>query len=597
MGFFGSLIGFDQAMGAVNAVLASYLIEKADADTKKRIAQEVVRIVQGVQRGAAPDLILEDTSQQSRVVQMNFVALACDNLGIDPPVPNSPWTRLGNPYRIGSQVDATRISVAIALIEKENGVRVSWPGNTVRVDFKKMYSGGVRLVEPVATTPPPENLCACCGAPQESFMAGVSQYCIRCDTEELDFGGKQPGDVDWESLQAARRLSNLNVRKASLTDAQIRTLSRMKTLTTLNLSETNITDANLKHLSYMTWLEDLDLDDTQITDAGLKHIGYMTGLTSLSVGRTLITDDGLEQLSHLTKLTFLSLIGTEITDDGLEHFARFDGFQSLCLMLSRTQITDDGVEHLSHMTGLTRLYLGGTEITDDGLEHLSHMTGLTKLDLSDTWITDDGLEQLSHMTELTELDLSDTLITEEGLERLRENTALTITANPTTENRDPEDDPVEDGDQSEPVCASCGETLESYEQDEEYCISCEPESTDLSGKEVTEGSLSQLSQMKRLKVLNLSRSTITDDGLKYISHMTVGKLYLGRTQITDAGIKHLARMTGLKFLSLAGTQITAGSIEHISQITGLEELYLGRTNLTDGELERLRENIRTVTAN
>ena len=139
---------------------------------------------------------------------------------------------------------------------------------------------------------------------------------------------------------------------------------------------------------------------------------------------------------------------------------------------------------------------------------------------------------------------------------------------------------------------------QSYEQDEEYCISCEPESTDLSGKEVTEGSLSQLSQMKRLKVLNLSRSTITDDGLKYISHMTVGKLYLGRTQITDAGIKHLARMTGLKFLSLAGTQITAGSIEHISQITGLEELYLGRTNLTDGELERLRENTTLkVTAN
>jgi Leucine-rich repeat (LRR) protein len=598
MGFFGSLIGFDQAMGAVNAVLADYLIEKADADTKKRIAQEVVRIVQGVQRGATPDAILENLTQQSRVVQMNFVALACDNLGIDPPVPNNVWTRVENPYRIGSQVDATRISVAIALIEKESGVRVRWLGNNYRTDFKKMYSGGTRLVEPVAATPPPEHLCQYCGEPQESFMeTSVSQCCVRCTFEEIDFNGKEPDDVSWQNLPTFRRLSKLNASKTSLTDAQIRTLSRMKTLTTLNLSETNITDANLKHLSYMTWLEDLDLDDTQITDAGLKHIGYMTGLTSLSVGRTLITDDGLEHLSHLNKLTFLNLGGTEITDDGLEHFARFDGFQSLCLMLSGTEITDDGLEHLSHMSGLTTLYLGYTAITDEGLEHLSYMTELISLSLRGTAITDDGLEHLSHMEGLTKLDLSDTLITEDGLERLRESAALTVTANPTTEDGDPEDDPVEDGDQSEPVCASCGATLESYEQDEEFCISCEPESADLSGKEVTEGSLSQLSQMKRLKVLNLSRSTITDDGLKYISHMTVGKLYLGRTQITDAGIKHLARMTGLKFLSLAGTQITAGSIEHISQMTGLEELYLGRTNITEGELERLRENIRTVTAN
>jgi hypothetical protein len=462
MGFFGSLIGFDQAMGAVNAVLASYLIEKADADTKKRIAQEVVRIVQGVQRGAAPDLILEDTSQQSRVVQMNFVALACDNLGIDPPVPNSPWTRLGNPYRIGTQVDPTRISVAIALIEKENGVRVSWPGNTVRVDFKKMYSGGVRLVEPVAATPVVPKMCACCGAPQDWFMADVSQYCFRCDKEESDVSGEEQSDVTWENLPTFRRLSKLNASKTSLTDAQFKTLSGMKSLTTLNLSETNITDANLKHLSYMKWLESIDLDDTEITDTGLKYIGYMTGLTFLSLGRTHITDDGLKHLSHLNKLTFLSLIGTEITDDGLEHFARFDGFQSLCLMLNGTEITDDGLEHLSHMSGLTELYLGYTAITDEGLEHLSHMAELVSLSLRDTAITDDGLEHLSYMEGLTKLDLSDTLITEEGLERLRENTALTVTANPTTENCDPEDDPVEDGDQSEPVCASCGETLESY---------------------------------------------------------------------------------------------------------------------------------------
>ena len=84
MGFFGSLLGWDQSMGAVNALMASYLIEQADANTRKAIAREVVNIIQGVQRGASFDTVLKDISQQSRIVQMNFIALACDNIGIAP---------------------------------------------------------------------------------------------------------------------------------------------------------------------------------------------------------------------------------------------------------------------------------------------------------------------------------------------------------------------------------------------------------------------------------------------------------------------------------------------------------------------------------
>lgn len=142
MGFFGSLLGWDQSMGAVNAVLGSYLIEKTDASTRKRIAKEVADIVMRVRHGQQLETILDEITTKNRAVQMNFVALACDNLGIDPPVRNNVWTRVKNPYLIGSQVDATHISLAVRAIEKQDGVRVVWPGNDVRADFRAMYEGG-----------------------------------------------------------------------------------------------------------------------------------------------------------------------------------------------------------------------------------------------------------------------------------------------------------------------------------------------------------------------------------------------------------------------------------------------------------------------
>lgn len=141
MGFFGSLIGYDQSMGALNAVLANNLIEKASASDKINIAVEVVNVI-SMGRPLKLDLILNDISKQNRVVQMNFIALACDNLYILPTTSNTSWTRIQNPYRIGEQVDSNHISAALNVIEKKYGLDVSWPGNSVVIDFKKMYKTG-----------------------------------------------------------------------------------------------------------------------------------------------------------------------------------------------------------------------------------------------------------------------------------------------------------------------------------------------------------------------------------------------------------------------------------------------------------------------
>ena len=143
MGFFSSLMGWDQSMGGLNAVLASHLIENANEGVRKRIAQEVANIIMSVRPGQQVQSLLAELSKRDRVVQMNFVALACDNLNIHPSVPGNVWSRVENPYRIGTQVTPAHIASAIEVVNKQNGVRLNWPGNSVQVDFNKMHTRGL----------------------------------------------------------------------------------------------------------------------------------------------------------------------------------------------------------------------------------------------------------------------------------------------------------------------------------------------------------------------------------------------------------------------------------------------------------------------
>lgn len=145
MGFFGSLLGWDQTMGAINVVLASHLIEKADTSTRKQIAQEVDSTIQrrGVGRRTLEER-MDRLSGDSRVVQMNFIVLACLRLGIPPQVAGCVWTEIKNPnpYRIASQITANHIQSALYVTKKQNGIVINWPGEDARINFKSMYERG-----------------------------------------------------------------------------------------------------------------------------------------------------------------------------------------------------------------------------------------------------------------------------------------------------------------------------------------------------------------------------------------------------------------------------------------------------------------------
>lgn len=139
MGLLRTLTGWDKTMAAVNAVMGSYLMENSDIPTKIMITNEIISIISTVRYGkVSKETILSELSKDSRVIQMNFVALACDNLGIPPPFKNTYWERIKNPYAVGSQVEEVRVESAISSIQRDDPKEISWPGISTSFNFESL---------------------------------------------------------------------------------------------------------------------------------------------------------------------------------------------------------------------------------------------------------------------------------------------------------------------------------------------------------------------------------------------------------------------------------------------------------------------------
>ena len=144
MGFFSSLIGWDQGMGAINAVMASYLIEKASPAERQMIARDAVSLLMAVVRGnEGRALAMLDGAD--RIAQTNCIAMSCDRLSIAPPFPQLAWTSVKNPFVLGVQIKDFHIKTAVDMIRKQDGVTVVWPGNDSTFSFTKMCEDGTVL--------------------------------------------------------------------------------------------------------------------------------------------------------------------------------------------------------------------------------------------------------------------------------------------------------------------------------------------------------------------------------------------------------------------------------------------------------------------
>ncbi|XP_073407840.1 uncharacterized protein [Dendrobates tinctorius] len=242
-------------------------------------------------------------------------------------------------------------------------------------------------------------------------------------------------------------LRRLSLSSSSLiTDHGLCELKHLQKIQNLNLSSCrNLTENCLLHLRGLNHLSHLVLDQTKVSDGGICDFLLNTScsLTHLSVNQTAITErtlivlvercpdlrvlslkhtqvSDISSLSGLKQLTTLHLDSTRVTEQSLQTVSSLPALSTLTLSGVQSLSSSRVLELLSGLSLLRLLLPGRHSLSDAGLSHLSHHSGLLELDLTDhTQITDRGVQHIAQLTRLRVLFLCNTSVSDSGLLHLR----------------------------------------------------------------------------------------------------------------------------------------------------------------------------------
>ncbi|XP_010742474.3 uncharacterized protein si:ch73-173p19.1 [Larimichthys crocea] len=334
-------------------------------------------------------------------------------------------------------------------------------------------------------------------------------------------------------LSSLVKLQYLNLASCSkLTDSCLQHITGLKSLCFLSLDQTKVTDAGmvLYLQSAPSCLSQLSLNQTAVTEATLAVLPTcVPQLRLLSIKQTKVAD--VSALAELSSLQTLNLDGTGVTESSLEHLASHPTLSSLSLAGIPVA---DGNQALQIISGLklTQLTLPGRHsVTDSGLAFLSRLSLLSELDLTDyTHVTDQGVSQLSTMSRLKKLSLSNTQVTDAGLPSLRG---------------------------LQEVQELCLDRTAVTSRGVAELITCLPHlqvlglaSTQVGDTVVRRG----LIRCNQLVKLNLSRTRITDQGLKFLKHMHLAQVNLDGTGVSLMGIANLLSFTNISSIRASNTR-------------------------------------------
>ena len=241
-----------------------------------------------------------------------------------------------------------------------------------------------------------------------------------------------------------------------------------------------------------------------------------------------VTDADLANLAKLTHLETLGVVLSPISDAGLKQIAKLAHLR--VLDATGTNITDAGVDaHLPKLARLETLVLANTQITNRCLGTLTSLPALATLDLAGMTINSaDGLtgSTLPPFPRLRALSVAQSEISSLLL-------IISLVNTPSIE------------------------TLT------------------LAGTNASDSAFEN-TYLPSLTFLNVSKTSITDAGLGYISELTtLTSLNLSATNVTDAGMPHLANLARLSSLDLsAAAGVTDAGLFHLQKLASLRELTL-----------------------
>ena len=112
---------------------------------------------------------------------------------------------------------------------------------------------------------------------------------------------------------------------------------------------------------------------------------------------------------------------------------------------------------------------------------------------------------------------------------------------------------------------------------------------DLRVSTLTDAGMAHLAGLRKLKFLNVARTSVSDKGLSVLrGHTELETLLLGTTKITDAGLVNLERMTKLKKLSVFRTAVSDAAIPSLHKLTSLEILTKSESKISESGEKQLQ---------
>ena len=290
------------------------------------------------------------------------------------------------------------------------------------------------------------------------------------------------------------------------------------------------------------------------------------------------------QANEESVLSVSGMVLYRASDDDLAHLGKWKNLRTLRLL---SAVTDRGVRHLKALPQLRTLWIRA-RVSNDGMRELGSLSELRELHLrlptptgeaSASPVSDLGLCELGRLSYLRSLHLtfagtSSAITGARWIDELARLQSLRV------------------------LCLDNAESLaEEYLAElgrlsalEELFIAGDARRNGRGKVEVTDAVLRRLGNLRRMRVLHLSDTCVTDDAIAYLlplSCLTTLSLQ-SSANFTASGVCHLGGLKELRRLDLTGSGVTNEGLAGITGLRHLEHLALDHTDVGDEGLLHLK---------
>ena len=289
--------------------------------------------------------------------------------------------------------------------------------------------------------------------------------------------------------------------------------------------------------------------------ATIRAIASMPQLERLILqGFTSLGGDDMVSLGQLTELKRLTMFLTRVDASFLDRWQTPKGIMTLDLPMS--PISDARLRALVDQSpDLREIEFDGSLLTDVGVEALFKRPGLGRVEFpadpsNPHLLTDASLTTIGRLRSLSTLTMTTGGFTEEGLDALAGLPLNTLTIGS-----------VESISEAGMKRLVAGRTFTRLA---------------LAGPAITDAILPLLAgHLDPRGKLDLSRSAITDDGMRHLIPLRLDELQLNHTALTDAGLATLASGTTVRSVFASDTKVTPAGAAAFRAARPGTRLWLG----------------------